>query len=423
MSIINSNKSENSYNSSLSENVNTDLFDSIKSTFNKTTSAITDTANEKISGLNNTLEKSINNTKSKIESATKNATKSVKDSVKNTVNKTKKSKKPLLDDDLIAITENDMKSNNKTLVNKPVGSKGIFTFFDNDSKNLETQKTKIPSKSQDKSALISKIDDELNISDEKSMGDGDNFVDALSNSKINEDITAKSIESNINFEEMSDEKISNNNMPNMPNMPNISIPIVAAPFTFITGLKLVAIIVLIAFLGLNIFTFLSYGTDLITQSIKIGLGPVIQGLMNTIQNAAMGASKATQKLGTVALSKVNNKTDDDSNFTKKKSKNEKKQDEEIYDENKDIIPKKAKTDNIEIGLIEKETKQNIENNGSYVVESDDYSRNIQQAKKSGYCYIGSDRGYRTCTKINEGEICMSGDIFPTMDQCVNPRLR
>ena len=423
MSIINSNKSENSYNSSLSENVNTDLFDSIKSTFNKTTSAITDTANEKISGLNNTLEKSINNTKSKIESATKNATKSVKDSVKNTVNKTKKSKKPLLDDDLIAITENDMKSNNKTLVNKPVGSKGIFTFFDNDSKNLETQKTKIPSKSQDKSALISKIDDELNISDEKSMGDGDNFVDALSNSKINEDITAKSIESNINFEEMSDEKISNNNMPNMPNMPNISIPIVAAPFTFITGLKLVAIIVLIAFLGLNIFTFLSYGTDLITQSIKIGLGPVIQGLMNTIQNAAMGASKATQKLGTVALSKVNNKTDDDSNFTKKKSKNDKKQDEEIYDENKDIIPKKAKTDNIEIGLIEKETKQNIENNGSYVVESDDYSRNIQQAKKSGYCYIGSDRGYRTCTKINEGEICMSGDIFPTMDQCVNPRLR
>ena len=43
--------------------------------------------------------------------------------------------------------------------------------------------------------------------------------------------------------------------------------------------------------------------------------------------------------------------------------------------------------------------------------------------KSGYCYIGEDRGFRSCIKVNEKEICDSGDIFPTKDICINPKLR
>lgn len=41
----------------------------------------------------------------------------------------------------------------------------------------------------------------------------------------------------------------------------------------------------------------------------------------------------------------------------------------------------------------------------------------------GYCYIGEDRGFRSCIKVTPDMKCMSGDIFPTMDVCVNPRLR
>jgi hypothetical protein len=52
--------------------------------------------------------------------------------------------------------------------------------------------------------------------------------------------------------------------------------------------------------------------------------------------------------------------------------------------------------------------------------------NIQQSKsssKSGWCFIGEDRGFRSCIQVNENEKCMSGDIFPSQDICINPNLR
>ncbi len=43
--------------------------------------------------------------------------------------------------------------------------------------------------------------------------------------------------------------------------------------------------------------------------------------------------------------------------------------------------------------------------------------------KSGYCYIGEDRGFRSCIYVSENDTCMSGEIFPTQNICVNPSLR
>ncbi len=43
--------------------------------------------------------------------------------------------------------------------------------------------------------------------------------------------------------------------------------------------------------------------------------------------------------------------------------------------------------------------------------------------KAGWCYIGTDDGFRSCSKVGENDVCMSGDIFPTQDVCVNPSLR
>jgi hypothetical protein len=57
-------------------------------------------------------------------------------------------------------------------------------------------------------------------------------------------------------------------------------------------------------------------------------------------------------------------------------------------------------------------------------EADDSSSNIQKGtSKSGFCYIGEDRGFRTCQEVGVNDTCMSGDIFPTRDVCVNPTLR
>ena len=43
--------------------------------------------------------------------------------------------------------------------------------------------------------------------------------------------------------------------------------------------------------------------------------------------------------------------------------------------------------------------------------------------RSGYCYVGMYGGVRSCAEVNSSTECMSGDIFPTMDVCINPNLR
>jgi len=41
----------------------------------------------------------------------------------------------------------------------------------------------------------------------------------------------------------------------------------------------------------------------------------------------------------------------------------------------------------------------------------------------GYCYIGYDNGQRECVDVYAGDVCMSGEIFPSLDICINPKLR
>ena len=61
-----------------------------------------------------------------------------------------------------------------------------------------------------------------------------------------------------------------------------------------------------------------------------------------------------------------------------------------------------------------------------IPKADDSGSRLQANKptsKAGYCYIGEDRGFRSCIKVGEGDVCMSGDIFPSQAICINPNLR
>jgi hypothetical protein len=57
--------------------------------------------------------------------------------------------------------------------------------------------------------------------------------------------------------------------------------------------------------------------------------------------------------------------------------------------------------------------------------ADDSTSSTQkhQSGKAGYCYIGEDRGFRSCIQVNDTDTCMSGDIFPSQELCINPNLR
>ena len=41
----------------------------------------------------------------------------------------------------------------------------------------------------------------------------------------------------------------------------------------------------------------------------------------------------------------------------------------------------------------------------------------------GFCYIGYDDGQRECVDVYAGDVCMSGEIFPSLDICINPKMR
>jgi len=56
-------------------------------------------------------------------------------------------------------------------------------------------------------------------------------------------------------------------------------------------------------------------------------------------------------------------------------------------------------------------------------EAGSATQSTRAKSKAGYCYIGEDRGFRSCIAVGENDTCMSGDIFPTMDRCINPNLR
>lgn len=56
-------------------------------------------------------------------------------------------------------------------------------------------------------------------------------------------------------------------------------------------------------------------------------------------------------------------------------------------------------------------------------QPDESSSSVQSTGKAGWCYIGMNRNTRTCSQVGVNDLCMSGDIFPSQDICMNPSLR
>ena len=51
------------------------------------------------------------------------------------------------------------------------------------------------------------------------------------------------------------------------------------------------------------------------------------------------------------------------------------------------------------------------------------TENTSTKGTAGYCYVGSDNGIRACARVGKDNVCMSGEIFPTREVCMNPKLR
>jgi len=173
------------------------------------------------------------------------------------------------------------------------------------------------------------------------------------------------------------------------------------------------IIFILAVLGLNIFTILGKGTDEITgiagPLIKKIIGLVVGTTGQIISTTAEGAKS------------VINTTNDISNETLNTV-------QDIATPNPSKKPPKGETPPMPLSTTTLQTPgaHFSDNNSSSNQEQIGQNGGGEGGKSvhgPGWCYIGSDDAFRTCAKIGYDDLCMSGDIFPTHEVCVNPNLK
>jgi hypothetical protein len=161
------------------------------------------------------------------------------------------------------------------------------------------------------------------------------------------------------------------------------------------------ILMILAFFGFNVFVYLAKGTQDITdffkpliEKITAVVGGVSSKIVNVTAEGAKGVVNTTADVVDTGLTAVQDVTA--------------------------IQPDNVQNSSLNKALnTSKQTKQT-----SSVYEADESNSKIQSGTpKSGWCYIGEDRGFRSCAKVGANDDCMSGDIFPTHEICVNPSLR
>jgi hypothetical protein len=173
----------------------------------------------------------------------------------------------------------------------------------------------------------------------------------------------------------------------------------------------IIIILILAFFGFNIFFYLAKGTKDITGVFS----PLINKIAETtalltgqvVNVSAQGAkavvSGSSDTINT-GLTEIQNITPQGAPTSLKSHT--------IQQEQSDITSNNALNRTLD------DSQQ-----GNYNYEANEASSSLQSGGKSGWCYIGEDRGNRSCAPVGENDKCMSGDIFPTQNVCINPNLR
>ena len=160
-------------------------------------------------------------------------------------------------------------------------------------------------------------------------------------------------------------------------------------------MKIGLIVLALAFLAYNVYLYYYEGTDILGKLFGmsiVGTGKVAQA---TVDVAAEG-TKGTVNVAQEVTRDVTNKVEEVG--------------EKIENRADNRVGKAIEGPN--------NLNDNDETRADLSTESE-----IQQPKQSGYCYIGTDRTFRSCVKMNSGDTCASKQVFPTKDICINPELR
>ena len=178
-----------------------------------------------------------------------------------------------------------------------------------------------------------------------------------------------------------------------------------------------SIILILAILGFNLFSYLGNVTDTLSQVF----GPLAslfgRGITGTVKQTIDVSAEGTKgiidtstKVVDTGLNALEGRLN--GNVPRNKIDDPKK------DDNQNSNGKAINTN------ANDSTNESSTSNTQKGPQPDDAGSKTQgKPGKAGYCYIGEDRGFRSCIRVDRDDTCMSGEIFPTKALCVNPRLR
>ena len=161
--------------------------------------------------------------------------------------------------------------------------------------------------------------------------------------------------------------------------------------------------VVLALLGFNIFVYLSKGSEGMLNIIR----PITKKIVYLFGSVTGTIIRDTS--GGTTANVLDKELDSIQTITKKTLQSDVIQPPDIL---------KSSTFNKALNTA---SQQNAHNKDYNADDSDSQIQN--KASKSGWCFIGEDRNVRSCADVGANDMCMSGDIFPSREICVNPSLR
>ena len=164
------------------------------------------------------------------------------------------------------------------------------------------------------------------------------------------------------------------------------------------------IILIISFLGLNIFASLGLLTENLVDFFRPVLVLLGYSVGETIRQTTDMSAEGTKAI----VDTTQNVVDSAVNVLERRVDPDRASTRQALDDAEDKQKRKRKQKIVDAPQPD---------------ESGSRTQLSKSSNKAGYCYIGEDRGFRSCIKVAEDDYCMSGDIFPSKDICINPKLR
>jgi len=210
--------------------------------------------------------------------------------------------------------------------------------------------------------------------------------------------------------------------------------------SFFSNMSLTTILLIILFFfffGFGIFVYLAKGGESVVDFIVRIFTTAIQKIMHFLGNDCVDFSKedktTTESKSTTATTQpaqTSQPTPPDAKMTQHMQADHGVPGKSVTQPNTASAtcsePPKDTTKEDELNKALNSATPNLTHKSEPSYNADDSYSSVQMSKsssKSGWCFIGEDRGFRSCIQVGNNDTCMSGDIFPSQEICINPKLR